>query len=56
MPQTSTVSVRMPNELIDHLKQKARRLSFEQHKNISFSRLITEAAKKVYPMEKEKNE
>ena len=52
MPDNSTVSVRMSNELIDHLKQKARELSAEQHKNISFSKLIREAAEKEYPIPK----
>jgi len=54
MTRSSTIGVRLPNELIEHLKKKARKMSYEKNKNISFSKLIREAVQKCYPISKKK--
>jgi hypothetical protein len=53
MPQNSqTVGVRMSNRFIEHLKKQARKISYEQNKNVSLSKLIRDATEKEYPLAK----
>lgn len=48
----TTVSFRIPTDLLDHAKAVARTLSAEQNRDIHYQKLILESFIRVHPMEK----
>ena len=57
VPSDSIVfSMRMKKDLLDHVKQLARKKSYEEKRDISYQSLIAEAVEEKYPMQEKDNE
>ena len=58
MPQTQTrpISIKMPDDVLAHLRQVARWESFERNKDVTYSDLIREAVLMTYPMPVSEND
>ena len=50
------ISIKMSEEILQHLRQVARWESFERHTDVTYSDLIREAVLATYPMPKESHE
>ena len=48
-----SISIKMHEDILQHLRQLARVQSVEQHKDITYSDLLREAVLKTFPMDKE---
>ncbi len=53
---TIVFSMRMDKDLLDHIKQVAREISFKTKKNIGYQTIINEAVMEKYGIKKEKKE
>jgi hypothetical protein len=48
--ETMQVSFRLPHFIVDRLKSEARRISYEQRRNVQWTSLVKEALFKHYPI------
>lgn len=51
--QTSTLSIRIPSNMLDNLRRIARQRAFAQDKDITYVDLIREALVKEFPVQPE---
>jgi len=52
----TTVSLKMPEEQIKHIKRMSHHLSIERDQDLTFSDLVREALNKAFPIPKDKNQ
>lgn len=50
-PRTTTISIRIEEELLEHLRSEARKLSVEWNRDVSYADLLRDAAVRMYPKE-----
>lgn len=50
-PKTTTVSIRIEEELLEHLRSEARRQSAQFNIDVSYADLLRDAAARLYPIE-----
>jgi|GEM_PF-6839332 len=49
---TTPISIRLENDVLDHLRRMARYESYERDEDVTYSDLIREAVVQVYPLPK----
>ena len=52
-PDSMVFSMRMSQRLLNHIKQKARELSYKEQKDITYQMLIAQAVEEKYPIPEE---
>lgn len=49
--KTTTISIRIEEDLLEHLRSEARRQSAQFNRDVSYADLIRDAAVRLYPIE-----